>query len=284
MVKLRDTLREYFSYGSFILPLLKCPKTIAPERISIGENGRYFLHFKSPCKKNDTLIIYIHGGGWNSGSPRDFSFIGQKFASEGYDCIMPDYRKAPKAHFDEIADDIFRGYLAVKEYIADRKLSYPRIIAVGSSAGGHLGALLCFDSERRRKYGITEEFDGFISLAGPLCFELPQSGTLDILAGNMFGTKDKALWKCGEPYSLMKEKCGTKILLIQSRHDGLIGFRQAEMFKKRAEELGITAEIFEVTEKRNTHSAYSAGIFLGDRNASPALDRVFEQINKWCGE
>ncbi len=284
MIELRDTLREYFSYGSFILPLLKCPKIIKPKKVSFGKNGRYFLHFPSPDPKCDTLIIYIHGGGWNSGSPRDFRFIGQKFALEGYDCIMPDYRKAPGAHFEEISDDIFRGFLAIKKYLANQKLSYSKIIVAGSSAGGHLGALLCFDSDRRRKYGITDEFDGFISLAGPLCFELPQSATLDILAGNMFGTKDKALWKCGEPYSRLKEKIGTKILLIQSRHDGLVGFRQAERFKARAGELGIPAELFEVTEKRNTHSAYSAGIFLGERIDSPALDKVFEQINKWCGE
>ena len=278
--QMNDTLREYLSYGSFILPLMKCRKTITPDRVRWKDKDRYFLYFPSPCKKSDTLVIYIHGGGWNSGSPSDFHFIGQKIANEGYDCIMPGYRKASKAHFEEIADDIFSGYKEIKKYLSDKKLGYSKTVVIGSSAGSHLGALLCYDSERQEKYGIpADEFDGFISLAGPLCFDLPQTGTLNTLGANMFGSRDKSEWKKGEPISKLKNGQKTKAMLIQSRHDGIIGFEQAEKFRGRATELGIPAELYEVTEKQDTHSAYSAGIFLSERAKSPTLDRVFEWLD-----
>lgn len=277
---MNDTLREYLSYGSFILPLIKCRKTITPDKLQWKDNDRYFLYFPSPCKKNDTLVIYIHGGGWNSGSPSDFHFIGQKIANEGYDCILPGYRKAPKAHFEEISEDIFIGYTEIKKYLSDKGLGYSKIVVIGSSAGAHLGALLCYDSERQEKYGISaDEFDGYISLAGPLCFDLPQTNALNTLGANMFGSKDKSEWKKGEPISKLKKDQKTKAMLIQSRHDGIIGFEQAEKFRERAIELGIPAELFEVTEKKDTHSAYSAGIFLSERAKSPTLDKVF----KWLG-
>lgn len=278
---MNDTLREYLSYGSFILPLISCKKTLMPERVQWSDKDRYFLHFSSPCKTNDTLVLYIHGGGWNSGSPSDFHFIGQKIALEGYDCIMPGYRKAPKAHFEEIIDDIFSGYCEIKKYLSEKNLSYSEIIVTGSSAGAHLGALLFCDSKRQKKYNIApDEFDGFISLAGPLCFELPQTSAADTLAANMFGSKDKSAWTKGEPLSMLEKGQKTKMLLIQSRHDGIIGFEQAELFCRRARELDIPAELYEVTEKRNTHSAYSAGIFLRERRDSPTLDKFFEWLEK----
>ena len=68
------------------------------------------------------------------------------------------------------------------------------------------------------------------------------------------------------------------MLIIQSRHDGIVGFEQAEKFVARATELGISAEFYEVTEKRNTHSLYSAGIFLWEREQSPLLNKVLEWI------
>lgn len=277
---MNDTLREYLSYGSFILPLMKYRKTITPEKVQWKDKDRYFLYFPSPRKKNGTLVIYIHGGGWNSGSPSDFHFIGQKIANEVYDCILPGYRKAPKAHFEEISEDIFIGYTEIKKYLSDKGLGYSKIVVIGSSAGAHLGALLCYDSERQEKYGISpDEFEGFISLAGPLCFDLHQTNALNTLGANMFGSKDKSEWKKGEPISKLKTGQKTKAMLIQSRHDGIIGFEQAEKFRERAIELQIPAELFEVTEKQDTHSAYSAGIFLSERAKSPTLDKVFEWLD-----
>lgn len=278
---MNDTLREYFSYGSFIIPLLKVKKNIAPVKVQWGNKNQYFLHYSSSSPKNDTLVIYIHGGGWNNGSPADFHFIGQKIAMEGFDCIMPGYRKAPKHHYNEIVDDVFNGYLEIKKYLAGQHNTYSKIIVMGSSAGAHLGALLCFDSKQQKKIGIdSEEFAGFIGLAGPLCFDFPQTDTLNILMKDLFASKDRAFWKRGEPISKLEFKTNAKLLIIQSRHDGLIGYEQAEAFYKRAAELGMQAEICDVPEKQNTHSAYSAGIFLKERTESLTLDKVFDWISK----
>ncbi len=278
---MNDTLREYFSYGSFIIPLLKVKKIITPVKVQWGNKNQYFLHYSSPSPKNDTLVIYIHGGGWNNGSPADFHFIGQRIALEGFDCILPGYRKSPKYHYDEIVDDVFKGYLEIKKYIAGSKRTYSKIIVMGSSAGAHLGALLCFDTERQKKIGIdANEFSGLISLGGPLCFDYQQTGTLNILMKDLFASKDRAVWKRGEPISKLTTNTNTRLLLIQSRHDGLIGYEQAEAFYKQAIGLGMQAEIYDVPEKKNTHSAYSAGIFLKERIESPTRDKVFEWILK----
>ncbi len=276
---MNDTLREYLSYGSVIIPLLKVKKIVKPKKVQWGDKNQYFLHYKSPSLKNDTLVIYIHGGGWNSGSPSQFHFIGQKIALEGYDCVMPGYRKSPKYHYEDIIYDIFNGFSKIEKYINENKLSYSKIVIVGSSAGAHLGTLLCSDCEMQKKYGIdSNKFSGLISLAGPLCFDEPRTFELSKLIGDMFGSKDISEWKKGEPIYKLSSGNKAKMLIVQSKHDGIIGFEQAEKFVGRAIELGISAELYEVTEKHNTHSLYSAGIFLREENQSPLLNKVFDWI------
>lgn len=274
---MKDTLREFLSYGSFLLPLLRVKKTVLPRKIQWGGKDQYFLHYAAPSPKNDTLVLYLHGGGWNSGSPSDFHFIGQKIALEGYDCILPGYRKVPDYHYHEIAEDVFRGFSEIKQYLYSQNLAYSNIIVMGSSAGAHLGALLCFDRERQKKYGIDPcQFGGLISLAGPLCFDLPQTGALNKLLKDFFSSRERSVWKEGEPISKLERGQRTRVLIVQSRHDGVVGFEQAERFCERAAELDISAELWDVPERQNTHSAYSAGIFLKERSESPTLSKVLD--------
>ena len=276
---MNDTLREYMSYGSFLVPLLRVKKIIQPQKVQWGNKDQYFLHYPSDSS-NHNLVIYIHGGGWNSGSPSAFHFIGQKFALEGYDCIMPGYRKAPRYHFGEIIDDIFRGYGKITEYLSGNKLEYEKTYIIGSSAGAHLGALLCYDREMQERYAISmSTVNGFVSLAGPLCFDFPQTSAQNQLMKGLFASKDLSVWKIGEPLSKLERGQTTPMLIVQCRHDGVIGFHQAAAFGDRAIELGIPAELYEVAEARNTHSAYSAGIFLQDRENSSTLNKIFEWIS-----
>ncbi len=276
---MNDTLREYCSYGQFILPLLKVKKQITPQKIQWGNKHQYFLDYAAACPISSTLVIYIHGGGWNSGSPKDFHFIGQRIALEGYDCIMPGYRKSPKYHYEDIVDDIFAGFVHIRNHLATHARNYDKIIVMGSSAGAHLGALLCFDTQMQSQFQIPPDtFSGFISLAGPLCFDFPQTGTLNILLKDLFGTKDKASWKKGEPLSKLQQKVPVKTLLIQSSHDGLVGYEQAKHFLERLTALGIPAALTDVPEKQNTHSAYSAGIFLKNKAQSPTLTKIFDWL------
>ncbi|MBR4112020.1 MAG: alpha/beta hydrolase fold domain-containing protein [Ruminiclostridium sp.] len=276
---MNDTLREYLSYGSIVVPLLKVRKIIKPTKVQWGNKDQYFLHYKSPSPVNDTLVIYIHGGGWNSGSPANFHFIGQRIALEGYDCIMPGYRKSPKHHYEDIVHDVFNGFAEIGNYADENKLSYSKIVIMGSSAGAHLGALLCCDKEMQIKYGIDcDRLSGLISLAGPLCFDEPRTFELSKLTGDMFGSNNRTDWEKGEPVRKLSCNNNTRMLIVQSRHDGIVGYEQAVKFVNSANEMGISAELYEVTEKRNTHSLYSAGIFLWERSMSPLLDKVFNWI------
>ena len=70
------------------------------------------------------------------------------------------------------------------------------------------------------------------------------------------------------------DKSDIPMLLIQSKHDGLIDYSCAEAFYEKAIELGNTCELYSVVDKKNTHSWYTAGMFLEKREENKGLNKL----------
>lgn len=279
---MNDTMREYLSYGKMIVPMMIVRRKIIPEKVRWGDKDQYFSFFPAPERKNNTLVIYINGGGWQSNSPKNHFFIGQKIAENGSDCVMFSYRKAPKYSYSEISDDIFSNYSELDRYMKKTGRSYPKRIVMGASAGAHLAAMLCFDKERKTACGISDsDINGLISMAGPLCFAQPMTNAMISLLTTLFKSKDREKWKIGEPYNMLYPIPCFETHLIQSRHDGLVGFEQAERYTDKVRKLGMKAALYEVTDKWDTHSAYCVGSFLLDRKRSDTLDKALSVIESF---
>lgn len=153
-----------------------------------------------------------------------------------------------------------------------------KVIVTGPSAGAHLASILCYDAAVHEKYHVkTDCIVGFIGVAGPYSFQIGLTGTVKILLNQLFAKKyDRTL---AEPCSVM-QMTGIPMLLIHSKHDGLIDYSMAEIFYEKAKQLGIDCELYSVTDKINTHSAYSAGMFLESREQNQALDKLFAWIEE----
>lgn len=276
---MNDTLRELLSSIKFIMPLKRVKRIIAPETVSFGGKDQYSLFYASPQPKADTLVVYINGGGWVQGAPSDFHYIGQHIALNGYDCALMGYRKAPGHRYFDIVSDIFDGWLSLKKHLEQSRKNYTRTIIMGSSAGGHLGALLCFDHKLQQHFGVSpDDFTDYIGLAAPLYFGGDRTFILNTGLRKLFGSKDRNVWKEGEPIRKLEKGQKVRCLIVQSRHDGAISFRQAVTFCKRAKELGIPVKLYDVRDRNNTHSAYSAGIFLDEFSDCGTYRRVMRCI------
>lgn len=59
-------------------------------------------------------LIYLHGGGYQVGSPRSHRFLAARLADRaGCDAVVPDYRMAPEAPFPAAVDDALAVYRAL---------------------------------------------------------------------------------------------------------------------------------------------------------------------------
>lgn len=275
-----DYIRENLSYyGIYYRLLFKTKKEITPEHVSFGgDKEQYFLYYEPVKPVSGKIIFWIHGGGWNAGNPKFFDYVGQNMARAGYRFISTGYRLSPKNKYPAQIEDVCAGFNAAIRFLKDKGIDTSQIIVSGPSAGAHLSSILCYSKKVQKEYKVdVSEVTGYVGFGGPYSFRKNQSMTLKMLMGMLFAKGYDR--REAEPWSLM-DKSNIPMLLIQSRHDGLIEFECAEDFRDKAKTLGNKCEIYEVEDRKNTHSWYTAGCFLFNREENKTLDRFMTFIEE----
>ncbi|HKP87984.1 MAG TPA: alpha/beta hydrolase [Blastocatellia bacterium] len=89
------------------------------------------------------VIVWIHGGGWTSGD-KELSAAGAQLrqTARGYAVASINYRLSHEAKFPAQIEDCKAAVRWLRANASEHKLDPDRIAAWGSSAGGHLAALL----------------------------------------------------------------------------------------------------------------------------------------------
>lgn len=90
-------------------------------------------------EKSECITLYLHGGGYVSGSPESHFTLG-KLLSQASDSrvLLVDYRLAPEHQYPAQLNDA----LAVYRALLDRGIDVKKFALVGDSAGGNLGLVL----------------------------------------------------------------------------------------------------------------------------------------------
>ncbi|MBR4473109.1 MAG: alpha/beta hydrolase [Oscillospiraceae bacterium] len=276
---MNDYLRESLSYFGLYRKMLQVKKKHKPVSVSYGKHkDQYFLYYEPNSVISNKIIVWVHGGGWNAGNPRLFDFVGQCVCNQGYRFVSLGYRLSPKYKYPCQIQDVCEAFHSAVGYMADNGIDGSEIIAAGPSAGAHLTSILCYSRKVQEKYGVdVSNIKGFIGSGGPYSFREDQGLTIRLLLGQLFRKGYNR--KNGEPLALM-DKSNIPMLLIQSKHDGLVEYACAEDFAEKARKLGIPCELYSVTDKKNTHSWYTAGMFLESREENQGLDKFFSWIEE----
>lgn len=96
------------------------------------------------------VLIFVHGGYWNSGRKGTYDLLGRNFAKKGIVTIIPDYTLSPAANYDQMTQEIAAVIKWAQENGKEYKGNPKQIFVSGHSAGGHLAALAVMNP----KYGI----------------------------------------------------------------------------------------------------------------------------------
>ncbi len=86
------------------------------------------------------LVVYVHGGAWRSGSRSRMPL--SRLVDHGFAVASVDYRLSPEAKFPAQIHDIKAAIRFLRANETMYGYSANRIAIVGSSAGGHLAALV----------------------------------------------------------------------------------------------------------------------------------------------
>lgn len=124
-----EEVRTIYDKATRAFPL---PSDIAREDVRLG--GVPAERLTPHTARKDQALIYLHGGGYGTGSPRSHRHLAGDIARRaGVVALVPEYRLAPENPFPAAVDDALAVYReTLTQYAA------PRIAIAGDSAGGGL--------------------------------------------------------------------------------------------------------------------------------------------------
>ena len=207
---------------------------------------RHVLDVYAPKKKSASgypVVVFIHGGSWNSGSKNIYEFVGRRLAKQGVLAVIISYRLAPNVLVPAMADDAARAVLWTTQHIAEFGGDPARIFTMGHSAGGGLAALMATKDELFTKLGLTKSpVKGVIldDAAGLDMYDYLQKMEYpnDQQYLVAFG-KDPAVWRSVSPMYFVGRDSPPMLLYTGGRTYPSITNSTAK-FDKKLQEFGVT--------------------------------------------
>ncbi len=135
------------------------------------EDGQQLDVYTRPDVPSKGVVLFVHGGYWDTGSKNDYSFVADSLTEEGYTTVVVGYRLVPTVTFPEYVKDLALAVKWTVTNIAEYGGNQERIFLMSHSAGAHIGALVSFDERYLQRLELPlNALDGFIGLAGPYDF------------------------------------------------------------------------------------------------------------------
>lgn len=117
------------------------------------------------------VVVFIHGGAWESGAPRDYRFIARSLVPAGYMVVLAGYRLLPEGRWPVMLQDGARALRWVRDHVAALGGDPARVVVMGHSAGAYNALALALDRRWLAAEGLAADaLAGAIGLATPADF------------------------------------------------------------------------------------------------------------------
>ena len=133
-------------------------------KIEYKENLLLDLHL--PEEHTFDLFVYFHGGGLEKGGRGGVEVFASPLAERGIATATVEYRMYPDASYPDFIVDCAESIRYLRDHISEYG-ECRRIFVGGSSAGGYLSMMLCFDKRYLEAVGMKPtDIAGYIHDAG----------------------------------------------------------------------------------------------------------------------
>ncbi len=211
------------------------------------------LDLHRPQGENPPLIVYVHGGGWRAGSKEDVPIA--DLYDKGFAIASVDYRLSTQAVFPAQVHDIKAAIRFLRAKAGLYHINASKTAIIGSSAGGHLAALVGVSNGNQELEGkVGEHLDqssdvqvivsyyGASNLESILSQSTPKGRDFRIPALKLLlgDTPDKKpeLAKLASPVTHL-DKNDPPLLLIHGDADPQMPPQQSQELAKAYESLGL---------------------------------------------
>jgi acetyl esterase/lipase len=155
-----------------LVPKDKGSKQIASD-VAYGPLPRQKLDVYAPLGGHGNLpvVVFVHGGSWNSGSKEPYEFVGRALAAGGVLTFVINYRLHDEKPFPGFVEDTALALDWATKHASEFGGDQTRIFAMGHSAGAYNVALAVLDKHYLSSLGNDiQSIKGAITLSGPFDF------------------------------------------------------------------------------------------------------------------
>lgn len=205
--------------------------------LAYGPHARQRYDLYAPRDGADwPVVVFFHGGGWDSGAKDLYGWVGQALAAQGFLVAVPSYRLVPEFVFPAFVDDA-AGATAAVQAVAGRYGGNPARLAVaGHSAGAHLGMMIMLDPDYLARVGAAGIIRAAVGLSGPYEF-LPLDVPASINAFGQWPRLDET-----QPIHYARGDAGP-ILLVHGERDVTVHAEDSVHLAEAIRRAGGTAEL-----------------------------------------
>lgn len=228
------------------------------------------LYLPEKVKRLMPVIVWIHGGAWEAGSKNGCPFVAK--TAEGYAVVSIDYRLSDVAIFPAQIHDCKAAIRWVRANAAQYGFDPDRIGVAGSSAGGHLVALLGTSGGVKELEGdvggnlqYSSKVQAVVDFCGPADFTgvAPLSNDaehrespvlLKLFGGPLHENKEKA--RLASPLAFVS-KDDPPILIVHGDQDKVVPVKQSVVFADKLKRAGVDVTLH--VAKGASHGVMNAG-------------------------
>ncbi|MCY3549836.1 MAG: alpha/beta hydrolase [Candidatus Poribacteria bacterium] len=210
--------------------------------------------------ENLPLIIWIHGGAWRGGDKKNY--IRREYLKAGYAGASLNYRLSQHAIFPAQIEDVKAAVRWLRANAETYRLDPNRFAAWGSSAGGHLVAMLgtagdVDEFEVGENLEVSSRVQAVVDYFGPTDFlqmdaqslpdglvhDAPDSPESQLVGGPIQEHKDRVAK--ANPITYVSED-DSPFLIIHGDRDKLVPYQQSVLLKDALEKVGVPVTFYKV--------------------------------------
>jgi len=245
--------------------------------VSYGKDTAQMMDIYLPANRsvNSTKsIVLIHGGGWNSGSKKDFVAYIDSFKNRmpDYAIFNVNYRLVNGSNlFPTQEQDIKAAIDFIVTNSAEYHVNKNKLVLLGVSAGGHLALLQAYKYNSPKVAAIVDFFGPTDLMA---MFQKPWNPYVPFVLQMITGTtpnQNSTLYKQSSPINFINPR-SAPTLILHGGNDKIVNVSQSKTLKDKLDKAGVKNELIIYPGK--SHGWYGETL-------SNSFDRIaaFLQLN-----
>ncbi len=202
------------------------------------------------------LIIWFHGGGYQTGDRGVYMETMTSLAKLGYAGATIDYRLAPKHKWPAPLEDARMALSFLRGRSKDYKIDPDRVGAAGISAGGHLALMLGLAPQAGKPAGIRAVVNIFgpsdfstltPTAAGDAILRETMGKDMNAILRDLLGTSDRRAKIMAEASPLTYVAKGNPpVLTLHGSEDSICPLAQSKVLHEALKKAGVTEKLLVV--------------------------------------